>query len=189
MRQFKHKTLGRIAVEVKLPGHSFYWNMGSIPAWVIENSTDWEELVVSNCTLCGREIVPSEKKDCICLKWEIRSFRDKVTGFVIPRLKEGWYGGTNGETSYYGATKSYLQSPDNRYEPCSIRRYHDNAIFRIGDVIASGEDIDKIVGFHLERENCWIKMTDPAFAHPNVLDKKVRELFPVRKTTFFVVGL
>ena len=193
MKYLKHKLTGKIVVEIVSGEQAYYRAKGShnmvefIPAWVIAGSADWVEFKPAKCELCGRAQNPEDNRACICLRWEITAFRDKTTGFVIPKTRENWYEGSNGETNYSGLAKAYIEAEHGRYEIYSVKRFRDNAEFSIGNKVYIDGDIDTIVGFHSENDKCWFKLSNPDFGEPNILDDQVKELVSVIMPKQFLI--
>lgn len=157
MKQFKHKKTGKVVRPFTVKGKTYYGFLDPlnpfiadfIPSWVVEGSSEWEELTTTTCPNCRREIAPGRPHV------EINSFRDKVNGVIIPRVGPDLFLKKVADQEYKGPLSSFLQGPEDRYEINSVYRRCDRTQFSTGDEVVGQDDFDKIAGFRLENDQLY----------------------------------
>lgn len=124
MKKYKHKITGNIVEKIKDGKFECYYNesnnVGGIPLWIVENSSDWEEII---------------KKD-----YEILSFIDINTKYIVELYLNGRYGCKEG--------KGQLLSLDfvlnaNYLKIHSVKRISDGEVFTVGDKLTCLMSIEK----------------------------------------------
>lgn len=138
MKKYKHKITGNTAVETHSEQNYRVQNF-TIPKWIVENSTDWEEIEELNVSigtkfnsLFNRDIwqIYEEKE------YEILSFINYKNIFSIPantiltKIKDTK---SFNFQNIYDNEKSILEN--NKWSIYSIKRISDGEIFTIGDRI------------------------------------------------------